>query len=135
MKNIIAFIFFSLCFLSCKKAIESAQEDLVIKAMTDGQWKIVRFNRGATDVTADFAPYRFQFRSNYTVEAINNSIIETVGSWNASANDRTITSSFSNAGVTVSLLNGTWIITNNSWTFVEATQTVNNEVRTLRLEK
>lgn len=135
MKNIVAFILLSFCFVSCKKAIESAQEDLVIKAMTDGTWKVVRFNKGTTDITSDFAPYRFQFRSNYTVEAINNSIVETIGTWNASATDRTIASSFTNAGFTVSLLNGTWSITNNSWTFVEATQTVNNEVRTLRLEK
>jgi hypothetical protein len=33
------------------------------------------------------------------------------------------------------LLNGTWQITNSDWTFVEASQTINNELRTLRLEK
>ena len=103
--------------------------------MTDGQWKVTKFTRDNTDVTPDFSPYKFQFRSNKTVDAINNGTIETSGTWNGDATARTIASNFSSANATVSLLNGLWSITNNSWTFVEATQTVNNEVRTLRLDK
>ena len=107
----------------------------MIKAMTDGQWRVTKFTRDTADVTADFSPYKFQFRTNNTVEAINNGSAETTGNWSANASARTIASSFSSANAIVSLLNGTWVITNNSWTFVEATQTVNNEVRTLRLDK
>lgn len=119
----------------CKKFVESVHEDLVVKAMTEGQWRVTNFKVGSNDVTPGFSPYTFQFRQDKTVEAINNSAIESRGTWNGNAEKKTIASHFNNASVTLMLLNGTWQITNNSWTFVEATQTVNNEVRTLRLEK
>lgn len=135
MKKYFVFFGFVICLLSCKKAIESAQEDLVIKAMTDGQWRVTKFTNGNSDVTASFSPYKFQFQKNNTVQAINNGSIENTGSWNADALARTIFSAFNGASSTVSLLNGTWKITNNSWTFVEANQTVNGEVLTLRLDK
>ncbi len=135
MKNFTTILLLAFTLLSCKKTIESIQENLIVKAMTDGQWKVTRYVRGGTEVTSDFSPYKFQFHSNNTVDAINNVSTESTGSWNADAASRTITSSFSTATSTVSLLNGTWQITNNSWTFVEATQTVNGEVRTLRLDK
>jgi hypothetical protein len=121
--------------VGCKKFVESVQEDLVVKAMTEGQWRVTNFKRGSNDVTPGFSPYTFQFRQDKTVEAINNSAIESRGTWNGNAENKTIASNFNNASVTLMLLNGTWQITNNSWTFVEATQTVNNEVRTLRLDK
>ena len=120
---------------SCKKFTESVQQDLVVKAMTDGQWRVTSFKRDNNDVTAGFSSYTFQFREDKTVEAINGGSVESRGSWNGNADSKTITSTFTNAAATLMLLNGTWKITNNSWTFVEATQTVNNEVRTLRLDK
>lgn len=137
MKNTLLIIFLTCTLLGCKKSVtETIQENIVVKAMTDGQWKVTRFMKGPADVTVQFSPYLFQFRSDKTVEAINNTNIESRGTWNADATARTITSAFgSNAAQTLTLLNGTWLITNNSWTFVEATQTVNNEVRTLRLDK
>lgn len=136
MKNIVLFLLLTVALFGCKKLTESVQEDLVIKAMTDGQWKVTRFKRDTADVTANFAIYAFQFRSNNTVEALRSGGLESTGSWTADAAARTIASAFTgNASATVQLLNGTWTITNNSWTFVEATQTVNNEVRTLRLDK
>jgi hypothetical protein len=124
------------CLLtSCKKMIEAAQEDLVIKAMVDGQWKVTQFKKGSVDVTSEFSPYLFQFRADKTVEAIKSGSTESKGVWNGNATERTITSSFSNAASTIMLLNGTWQITKNSWTYVEAMQTVNSEVLTLRLDK
>ncbi len=123
-----------LCF-GCAKTAENIQEDIVIKAMTDGQWRITNFTKAGTDRTADFAPYRFQFRSNNTVEAINNGTVEKTGNWQADPLAKTISSSFTNAAAPLMLLNGTWTITKNSWTFVEATQTLNGEILTLRLDK
>lgn len=134
MKPLIAF-FCLLLLASCEKIKENIQEDMVIKAMTDGQWRVSSFTKGAEDKTTDFSPYRFQFRSNNTVEAINNGNKERSGTWEADPNNRTITSNFSNATAPVVLLNGTWKITNNSWTFVEASQTVNGEVLKLRIDK
>jgi len=127
-------ILFLLPFLfSCSK--EEMQKNAVINAMTGGQWKVVSFKKGAADVTTDFASYKFQFKENYTVDAINNSTIEKTGTWTADPNAKTISSSFIDANATLTLLNGTWQITNSDWTFVEASQTIGGELRTLRLEK
>lgn len=120
---------------SCQKTKERIAENLIIKAMTDGQWRMTKFVNAGTNITTDFDPYRFQFRSNNTVEAIKNGTIEKTGSWSADPNARTITSTFTNAPSPVTLLNGTWLITKNSWTFVEATQTVNGQLFSLRLDK
>ncbi|NTS42793.1 hypothetical protein HRG84_18035 [Flavisolibacter sp. BT320] len=134
MKLLVTFLGLVL-MTGCKKLKENIQEDMVIKAMTDGQWRVSSFTKGNENKTADFSAYRFQFRSNKTVEALNNGTKEKTGSWEADPDSRTITSHFSDATTTVMLLNGTWKITRNSWDFVEATQTVNNEVCKLRLDK
>ena len=115
--------------------IKKKQEDLVVNAMVDGQWKVTKFIKAGTDITPDFSNYKFQFRTNFTVDAINNGTVEKTGSWNADATTQTITSDFTNAGTPVSFLNGTWKITNNSWTWVEATQSLNGQLYSLRLEK
>jgi hypothetical protein len=135
MKNVLVAVLVLMGLSSCKKFVESVQEDLVVKAMTDGQWRVTSFKRDNNDVTAGFSTYTFQFRQDKTVEAINSGAVESRGTWNGNAENKTIASNFNNAAAILMLLNGTWQITNNSWTFVEATQTVNNEVRTLRLDK
>ncbi len=132
MKTTIVF-FLLLLITACNK--QEIQQNAVINAMTSGQWKVVNFVNAGTNITADFAAYKFQFKDNLTVDAINNMIVEKTGTWNADANARTITSNFSGAINPLALFNGTWKITNNSWTFVEANLTVNSETRTLRLEK
>lgn len=120
---------------SCKKQIQQQEENLVIQAMVNGQWKVTSFIKGGTDITDDFSSYKFQFKTNNTVDALINGSIENSGTWNADANGQTITSNFTNAGTTLLLLNGTWKITNSTWTSVQATQTIGAEVRTLRLDK
>lgn len=135
MKYVIAVILV-IGLASCKKQIEKIQTNLVIEAMTTGQWKMVSFKDGSTDLTQDFSPYTFQFKTNYTVDAIKNSVVESSGTWNADADAKTISSNFNPPATNpLPFLNGTWKITNNSWTFVEANQTVNGTLRTLRLEK
>jgi len=133
MKIVYAVVF--LFFLS--GCIKKKQEDIVINAMVDGQWKVTNFIKGSTNITTDFASYKFQFKTNFTVDAINinNASVEKTGSWNADATTQTITSNFSNAANPLIFLNGTWQITNNSWTWVNATQTLNGELLTMRLEK
>ena len=135
MKKYLLIITLFTALVGCQKAKEAIAEDLIIKAMTDGQWKVTKFKKDSTDVTTDFASYKFQFKKDNSVDALNNAATEASGSWNADAMARTITSNFANGSNTIKLLNGTWKITNNSWTFVEATQTVNGEVRLLRLDK
>lgn len=126
-------LFLLIILAACKK--EKKVENLVLQAMVNGQWKVTSFNKGGTNKTADFTPYMFQFKSNFTVDAINNGNVEKTGSWNADASAQTITSNFTNALSPLVLLNGTWKITNNSWTWVEANQTLNGELMSLRLDK
>ena len=126
-------VFFLIMLAGCKK--EKKAENLIIQAMVNGQWQVTNFNKGGTDATNSFASYRFQFKTNFTVDAINSGMVEKTGSWNADASAQTITSNFSNASNPLAFLNGTWKITNNSWTWVEASQTVNGELMNLRLDK
>lgn len=124
------------CLLGCsREQIQKQEQNLVIQAMTTGQWKVTSYIKGGTDVTSNFSTYTFQFRQNYTVDAYLNTNLDRSGTWNADANARTITSSFTNAGQPLDLLNGTWNYNNSSWTSVEASQTIGGENCTLRLDK
>ena len=132
MKKVLPW-FILLFFAHCSK--EEMAKNAIIDAMTSGLWKMTTFNDNGTDKTADFQLYKFQFKINFSVDAIKGSAVEKTGTWEANATDKTITSNFSNAAVPIILLNGTWKITNNSWTFVEATKTIGSDVMTLRLDK
>jgi len=120
---------------SCKKTAEKIGEDLVIKAMTDGQWKITKFTQNGNDITSSFSNYKFQYYSNKTVDAILNGTTERTGSWDGDATAMTTYANFPGAPSPISLINGTWNITNNGWTYVEASQTNGAEIKTLRLDK
>jgi len=135
MKKILAIILISFAFTSCKKAIENIQEDALIQIMTNGQWSVTSYKKGMDDITADFSGYKFQFKSNRTVDAIKNNIVEKTGTWDGNAYNRSITSNFANATSPLLFLNGTFNITDSGLNYVEANQTVNGEVRTLRLDK
>ena len=135
MRQSLLIILCSLLLIQCKKAIQAREENAIMKAMTDGQWAITSFTSNGTDITSDFTAYKFQYFTNYTVDAIKNGIVDQTGTWAGDVNTMSITANFSNAVDPILLLNGTWLVTNNSWTFVEATMTVGTEVRTLRLDK
>lgn len=135
VKNLLWILFALMTLTACEKAKEDIAEDIIVKAMTDGQWTVTRYIKGSADLTADFNPYKFQFYSNNSVDAIKTSGVESRGTWQADINNRTIFSQFQNTSPTLLLLNGTWKITRNSWAYVEATQVVNGEERSLRLDK
>ncbi len=135
MKKLLILLFFGTLLTGCKKTIESIQEDLVLKAMTDGQWKITTFVNNGTTITADFNAYKFQYYSNKTVDAIKNGVVEITGAWDGNANAMTTYANFIAATYPIQLINGTWNITKNSWTYVEATQTVGSDTKFLRLDK
>lgn len=120
---------------SCKKAIENTAEDLVLKAMTDGQWGITSFTQNGTNITADFASYRFKYYSNKTVDAINNGTVEKTGTWDGNASTMTTSANFTNAAHPLILINGNWHIDRNSWTYVEASQSNGTDTKTMRLDK
>jgi hypothetical protein len=135
MKKIATVIFFSLLLTGCKKAIEAKQEDLVIKAMTDGQWGVTSFTLNSTNITADFTNYRFKYYSNKTVDAIKSGTVEKTGTWDGNASAMSTSANFTSPVYPLSLINGNWQITRNSWTYVEATQISGTDTKTMRLDK
>ena len=124
-----------LLLTGCKKAVENAQEDLIIKAMTDGQWVVTNFVQNSSDITANFTGYKFQYYSNKTVDAIKNGTVEKTGTWDGEASTMTTWANFTNAAPPLVFINGSWHIDNNSWTFVVATQTTGGLTKTMRLDK
>lgn len=134
MKNI-AVLILMIALVGCEKTANSIKEDLVIKAMTDGQWKITSFTINGASVTADYASYRFKYFSNNTVDAIKNAVVEKTGTWNGDAPTMTISAQFPSVTYPLDQINGSWQITRNSWTFVESTQNSSAGVKTMRLDK
>lgn len=135
MKNVLIIFLVSIHSVSCKKTIEKVAQDLVVQAMTNGQWRVSKFTQNASDLTSSFSSYKFQYYSNKTVDAFNNNIKERTGNWDGNASAMTTWADFPGAPNPISLINGTWNITKNNWTFVEATQTNGIEIKTLRLDK
>jgi hypothetical protein len=136
MKKLILFFAASAFLLSgCKKAIEQKKADLVIQAMTNGQWIITNFVYNGNTITTDFYGYKFQYYSNKTVDAIKIGIVEKTGTWDGDAATMTTWANFTNATAPISLINGNWHIDDNGWTYVVASQNVGGETKTMRLEK
>ena len=136
MKRSLPLLLFSFLFFSgCKKTVENAVENAIINSMTDGQWVITNFTENGIDITAGFSGYKFQYHSNKTVDAIKNGIVENTGSWNGNTANKTTWADFPGAAQPLPLLNGTWEITNNTLTYVKASQTMGTEIKTFRLDK
>jgi hypothetical protein len=135
MKSFALFIFLLTLLISCKKTEETVQEDLVIKAMTDGQWAITNFVLNGTNITSDFSSYKFKYYSNKTVDAIKNGSVEKTGTWDGNANTNTTSANFSGAIYPLNLINGNWLITKNSWIYVESSQIAGSDSKLMRLDK
>lgn len=120
---------------SCKKAIEKKKENIIVDAMTSGQWKVASFNQDGEDLTSDFAGYAFKYYENRTVDAINAGTVEKTGTWAENVNTLEILASFQGAADPLSLINGTWKIDKTDWSYVEATYSAGGIVRKMRLEK
>jgi hypothetical protein len=135
MKRLIMACSLLLLLTGCKKAIENAQDDLVIRAMTDGEWVISSFTVNSNPITPDFSTYKFKYYSNRTVDAIKSGTVEKTGTWDGNTTTMIISANFSAATYPLDQINGSWLITRNGWTYVEATQTVGPDVKTLRLDK
>jgi hypothetical protein len=103
--------------------------------MTDGQWGVTSFTQNGTNITTDFASYKFKYYSNKTVDAIKSGAVEKTGTWDGNASMMTTWANFSSPPYPLNLINGSWHIDRNSWTYVEATQIAGTETRTMRLDK
>ena len=135
MKKLIVFIFLIVSVAGCKKTVEAIQDDFIVKALTDGQWAVTNFTLNSTNITPDFAAYRFKYYSNKTVDAIKNGTVEKTGTYDGNASTMTTSANFPSASYPLTLINGTWNIINNGWTYVVATQTNGSETKTMRLDK
>ena len=120
---------------ACSKTVEEKKQDLVIQAMTDGQWGVTSFTLNGTNITADFATYKFKYYENKTVDAIKSGTVEKTGQWDGDAGTMTTWANFSGAVYPLDLINGSWHIDRNSWTYVEASQTSGGNTKTMRLDK
>jgi hypothetical protein len=119
----------------CKKKIDAIKEDLLVKMILNSQWVVTKYMDGPVEKTADFSPYYFQFRKDYTVDAFKDNAVTTTGTWSGNIDTKTITSNFPNTNPILQLLNGSWLITDSDLSYVQATQTVNGQERFLRLVK
>lgn len=135
MKPILLILVITLTAFSCKKIRDDIQEKKVLEYITESQWKITSFKQENVDQTKDFVLYRFQFKSNETVDAIKNGSLEKTGIWKGDISNYSIYTNFSQALYPIQLLNATWTITNGTEEYITAESNVNDEKRTLRLEK
>jgi hypothetical protein len=125
---------------SCKKAsveslTQNQQTDLVVLAMTSGTWEMTWFKEDNTNIT-EFTGYEFKYYTDYTVDAFKTGVATIRGTWGGNSASQTTSAQFpASAGNPLTKLNGTWNITRNSWTYVEARQELGGVVKTMRLDK
>jgi hypothetical protein len=120
--------------MSCKKAIEKKAQDMVMDAMTNGEWIVEQYIEGSNNISDQFLNYYFKFNSNGTVTGTINSNA-THGTWSGNATDYTITSDFPSAGDPLKKLNGVWKIKDSYWDFVKAEMTTSSGTNKLMLRK
>lgn len=134
MKNLVLIGLSFFLFSACKKAIEDRKEDIILSAMTNGQWYVYAYQEGSTDISSDFEPFVFQFYRDGKVAAIAGAD-RTEGTWIANTNTLSITSNFPGAASPLSKLNAEWKITDNSWDYVKAKAQLNGNENQLHLKK
>ena len=137
MKKLLPFItLFLLLFsgISCKKAIEKKQEDMVKQAIIDGIWIVEQYFEGANNISSDFLNYDFKFYDNGTVTGTLGAST-TNGTWAANTSTYTITSNFPAAADPIQKMNGLWKITDSYWDYVEAEMTTPSGKNLLHLRK
>lgn len=111
------------------------QENKIIDIMVTGQWKVTRFTYNGNSRLPEFSPYTFQYRRNMTVDAIRAGAVEHTGDWDGDVSNRTVWADFGIIDEPLSLLNGTWQITNNTSTYVILTQDIASVAKQMRLDK
>lgn len=134
MKKLI-WLFLAVCLAgACKKVIEDKKKDLILDAMTNGQWYVYSFLDGDSDISISFTPFTFQFYRDGTVSGFTAST-EDKGLWVGDPNALTINADFPTATEPVSKLNTIWKLTNYTYDYVKAEATVNGVLRKLYLKK
>ena len=120
--------------LSCKKAIEKKQQQIIMDAITNGVWIVEQYLEGANNITSDFLNYDFIFYENGTVTGTISGV-STNGTWAGDATNYSITSDFPAAGDPLKKLNGLWKIKDSYWDYVKAEMTTASGINVVRLRK
>ena len=119
---------------SCKKAIEKKVQDMVMNAITSGEWIVEQYKEGDTNLSNLFLNYSFKFNSNGTlIGTLNGTATE--GTWEPNTTDFTIFTDFPTAGDPVKKLNGLWKIKDSDWDYVKAEMKTDNGTKLLILRK
>jgi hypothetical protein len=93
MKRAVIICFWQFLEQAAKRRLRK-KENAIITAMTDGQWVITNFVNNGFTITPILAAYKFQYHSNYTVDAIKNGVVENTGTWNGDPTTMMITANF-----------------------------------------
>ena len=120
--------------MSCKKAIEKKVHNMVMDAITNGEWIVEQYIEGENNLSSQFLNYSFKFDANGTLTGTIGSTA-TEGTWVPNTSDYTIVSDFPTAGDPLKKLNGLWKIKDSYWDFVKAEMTTPNGIKILKLRK
>lgn len=120
---------------SCKKAIQSVQEDFVVNLITNNLWTVTLYSENGTNQTGLFAGYDFKFNKDLTVYGQLAGQPDAAGTWRGDASAMTITSAFPNGPVPLQKLTGIWNITRTTHSSVKSTRTESGVTYLLDLQK
>lgn len=135
LKPLIVTGFLALLFsMSCRKAIEKKVENMIMDAITNGEWVVEQYFEGENNLSSQFLDYSFKFDSNGTLTGTIGSTA-TKGTWVPNTSDYTITSDFPTAGDPLKKLNGLWKIKDSYWDFVKAEMATPDGTKLLMLRK
>lgn len=120
--------------MSCKKAIEKKAQDMVMDAITHGEWIVEQYLEGSNNLSSQFLAYRFKFNEDGTLISTADSV-STNGTWMPNVSDYTIASDFPTAVDPLKKLNGVWKIKDSDWDYVKAEMTTTDGTKLLILRK
>ena len=127
-------ISFIVAFSSCKKLVEDKKRDLLVQAMTDGEWHIETFQEGSVVITDQFTGFNFKFHEDGTVTSSRDSVLQE-GTWSSDLQNYSIMSDFPGAAYPLNKLNGTWKITDTQSDYVVAEMSNDQVKNILHLRK
>ncbi|HEX6430960.1 MAG TPA: hypothetical protein VF008_24895 [Niastella sp.] len=120
--------------MSCKKAIEKKAHDMILDAMTNGEWIVEQYLEGDKNISNQFLDYSFRFYEDGTVTGTISSTT-TSGTWAGNVSDYTIASDFPGATDPLKKLNGVWKMKDSYWDYVKAERATSNGTNVLMLRK
>jgi hypothetical protein len=131
----LAFGLILLASFACKKAVDQVQQNALYDIITNGRWKVTKFDVGTTPKQAEYEGYEFQFYSNGVVKAFKSGSPDVNGTWDSNIDNLTITSNFPGTTDPLKRFNGIWFITRTTEVTVQAVKSEGTEEYSLALRK